>query len=67
MSKREKLLKTARILSVCFCGGILLLAIQHLITGLNVYLNAAFGLILVYLTLQTLILAGIAKADPEDH
>jgi len=62
MSKREKLMKTARILSVCSCAGILLLAIQYLMTGLDVYLNYAFGLIIVYLTLQTLILAGIVRS-----
>ena len=62
MSRREKLIKTARILSICSCVGVLLLAIQHLITGLTVYLNYAFGLIIVYLTLQTIILAGIVRA-----
>ena len=67
MSTHDKLMKNARILSVGFCSGIILLSIQHLRTGLNVYLHYAFGLIIVYLALQTFILAEIVKSRHEDH
>ncbi len=62
MSKREKLLRKARLLSICTCAGVLLLSFEHLITGLTIYLHYAFGLIITYLTLQTIILAAIVRA-----